>query len=478
MISEVTSYYDTLNLGIKIYKRGLEFLNRDVAYTSDAGTILNNFKRWLDDGRKHETLKYDMAILLTGYDLTRGGSNGNAGLADLRRVCDKGAGIAEMRKSYFAASTVAHEMAHILGADHDHDARPGYIMAPSGGPGSKNRWSFSSTSRNYISNYINQVVKRNNCFNEKSRSSKYVTGIKIPNNLRNPSNICKRIYGAQSALGCSDGKGGDKVCKSICCSKPRSGSCDCTMTFDGMTCGNKKSCKKGRCVHDSSAPSVPDNCPYGDAPSVNMNNKVQSCQSVINTFGKGICTRSSYIGGRCCSTCAGGGNGGGNNNGNGNGGGNNNGNGNGGGNNNGGTSPGCVDHNARLTVNGRGPYTCSSLFRSWNSRVYCYSFGKTCCASCKRFETSIASCKYGDKYTACSSYRPSRRFCARNKRACCKTCAGYRKRRNVDFAEDESPQNVTVIDIADMAADVDVIEMADNDVTAPDVDVIEMADND
>ena len=46
----------------------------------------------------------------------------------------------------------------------------------------------------------------------------------------------------------------------------------------------------------------------------------------------------------------------------------------------------------------------------------------------------------------------------------------------MDFAEDESPQNVTVIDIADMAADVDVIEMADNDVTAPEVMASEYVD--
>jgi len=413
VISEVTSFYDTLNLGIKIYKRDLEFLNRDMGYTTDANVILDNFRKWLKNGRKFETLKYDMAILLTGHDLTDGGDSVVAGLAGVSTVCTQNAaGIAEMRKSYFATSTVAHEMAHILGSRHDRDPNPGYIMASVGSPSAANRWSFSYESKNYIRNHI----KNKNCFKDKSYSSKYITGVKIPSKLRNPNAICKRLHGSSSGLGCNTNtKGGDSVCSSIMC-KSGGRNCQGVQAYDGMTCGNRKSCKKGRCVSDYSAPAVPDNCPFGDADTVYLGGRDMSCPSVVSQHGKHQCEQG-WMKKKCCVTCAGGGSGGSNNNGNGNGGG----------------STGCA-----------------------RDRSY--------------------SCRY---YTA------SRSFCRRNGAVCCKLCAGYRKKRDVDLAEDIGPDVATEVD-AILMADSDVIvsdimaEDVDSDMTVPDVmaedvDPIDMA---
>ncbi|KAL4218953.1 A disintegrin and metalloproteinase with thrombospondin motifs 14 [Mactra antiquata] len=81
---------------------------------------------------------------------------------------------------------------------------------------------------------------------------------------------CVRKHGSGSYLcrGATayDGKPySDVICSDVQCNDvTRENWCLSSVADDHTSCGYKKWCVNGACVHDNSAPAVPDNCPWGD----------------------------------------------------------------------------------------------------------------------------------------------------------------------------------------------------------------------
>ncbi|XP_052790624.1 zinc metalloproteinase-disintegrin-like BjussuMP-1 isoform X2 [Mya arenaria] len=78
-------------------------------------------------------------------------------------------------------------------------------------------------------------------------------------------------------------------------------SCHGATAPEKTVCGNKKWCINGQCVHDTRAPSVPDDCPYGDQPGVVTNG--YTCAQIGTDAHKHRCY-DAHTKKRCCASCA------------------------------------------------------------------------------------------------------------------------------------------------------------------------------
>ncbi|XP_059148521.1 A disintegrin and metalloproteinase with thrombospondin motifs like isoform X3 [Physella acuta] len=267
-------------------------------------------------------LRYDHAMLFTGYDLTSveyyGVSKSIVGLAYTTTMCQKdgtSVSIIEDMGGYEAIHTATHELGHSLSARHDGEGNTcrlsdRYIMAASSynqtDDNRYNPWQFSRCSKSYINGYINQLVgtQRAQCLIEKQPISEvlpYVDQRLLGQELP-PDEQCKQIYGAKSFYCRTIEAGGNAgVCTSLYCADPGDlEMCYRTEALHGTTCGDRRMCVSGHCVTHPKAQHVDESCVFGDVQGQPFNGR--SCRQLISTF-PGYCYQHA-VKVSCCASCA------------------------------------------------------------------------------------------------------------------------------------------------------------------------------
>lgn len=283
----------------------------------DSSNGLSNFNTWV---RATSNLPgNDHAMLFTRYDLTAGGSTGNAGLAYLGRVCtDSSQSIVEDGFNFIMITVAAHELGHCLSAEHDGESGNScsfsdqYIMAASSSPQTNaatatHPWIFSTCSTTYFSNYIDALDgANNNCMKTLSAGFDPTALTPYDQNLAGQiytaDDQCAHMRGTGSYF-CNDRYNGDfsTLCTVLWCSDVTgNGYCHTHIAGDGTLCGNKKWCKTGVCTYDSNAPSGNDNCLYGDKKGA-IYSDGRTCADLVASNAAFYCQ---YVGQSCCVSCA------------------------------------------------------------------------------------------------------------------------------------------------------------------------------
>uniref|UniRef100_A0A8C3VFL5 ADAM metallopeptidase domain 8 n=1 Tax=Catagonus wagneri TaxID=51154 RepID=A0A8C3VFL5_9CETA len=136
-VLEVVNHVDKLyqELNFRVVLVGLEIWNRGdkIHISSEPSTTLDNFLAWRaqDLASRHP---HDNAQLITGVDFT----GTTVGLAKVSAMCSQDSGAVNQDHSQNpvgVASTMAHEMGHNLGMDHDENVQGCFCPVPRGGGG-------------------------------------------------------------------------------------------------------------------------------------------------------------------------------------------------------------------------------------------------------------------------------------------------------------------------------------------------------
>ncbi|XP_072485244.1 disintegrin and metalloproteinase domain-containing protein 8 [Notamacropus eugenii] len=172
-VKEIVNHVDKLyqELNFRVVLIGLEIWDRGdkAQISSNPDSTLDNFLRW----RSQELVprkKHDNAQLITGVDFEKT----TVGLARVASMCTTGSGAVNQDhhvNPIGVASTIAHEMGHNLGMDHDeniagcycHEQKQngGCIMAAS--ISTVFPKTFSSCSRNNLENFVGNNIFQTSC---------------------------------------------------------------------------------------------------------------------------------------------------------------------------------------------------------------------------------------------------------------------------------------------------------------------------
>uniref|UniRef100_A0A224YK33 Reprolysin n=1 Tax=Rhipicephalus zambeziensis TaxID=60191 RepID=A0A224YK33_9ACAR len=225
--------------------------------TTDTGETLTKLQAY--EAEKRVPGKHDALLLVTGLDLVKVENGqlqrGIAGRAYMAAVCSShGVGVAEdTATTYMGVNTVAHELAHILGSDHDTTPRcpwkDGYLMSYVDGGLRKYRLSeCSEDSIREVYRGLNDECKRvltNVNYMTKHRE--------YPGETVRVKYYCrKRIFfytkGQKVKAFALKGKEDAQKCKMQCCYwHGNMRTCWPTPMLERMTCLEGKTCKRGVC---------------------------------------------------------------------------------------------------------------------------------------------------------------------------------------------------------------------------------------
>ncbi|XP_060557744.1 A disintegrin and metalloproteinase with thrombospondin motifs 20-like isoform X2 [Ruditapes philippinarum] len=207
---------------------------------------------------------------------------------------------------------------------------------------------------------------------------------------------CKEFFGPDSYL-CRSGyqvSSYEIICEHLYCFDTSTNhSCVSIYAYDKTPCGHKKWCIDRKCVQDSNAPDVSDDCPVGDRyndSSVSYSN--MTCAEIRQHDNNWACY-SNYTKRQCCKTC----------------------------------------EDARTNVKGceygDKHKSCKALIASDSSSCYDGDNAEICCSSCSKYYTpSQKGCEYGDKHKSCKALiasDPSSCYDGNNAEICCSSCSNY-----------------------------------------------------
>ncbi|KAI8781301.1 A disintegrin and metalloproteinase with thrombospondin motifs 5, partial [Biomphalaria glabrata] len=270
--------------------------------------------------KKHDLLRSDHVMLMTGYDLTTAGSTTTTGLAYTATLCagnEMQFSVVEDLGGYQTVETAAHELGHGLGARHDGDGNScpstdRYIMAGSSyavtDSNRLNPWRFSQCSIQAMTSHIKTNLAKPNGKRCLIQSEAIVSSLPdvsqyLPGEVYSPDQQCRNQYGNESRY-CRGTEFGNvsTICTSMFCYDPVTGSkgiCFEEKAAQGTTCGSEKQCIDGACVYVPNSPQVDETCAYGDQPGIAFNGK--TCRQFVSGH-PGYCYQT-VVRTRCCASC-------------------------------------------------------------------------------------------------------------------------------------------------------------------------------
>ncbi|XP_047478606.1 A disintegrin and metalloproteinase with thrombospondin motifs adt-1-like isoform X2 [Penaeus chinensis] len=303
MVNAVQLLYndDTLGHRIKFVLKRLEILYKDptdLHRPYDIDNLLTNFCSWQrkeNPPRDSDPLHWDHALILTGLDVFTINSKGRVnsqvvGLAPVAGMCTASSSCTANEGRHFeSVYVVAHEIGHNLGMRHDglqagNNCDPGrYIMSPTLGSG-KITW--SSCSRRYLDDFLRTAQAE--CLRDAARPLSQPLNheqYSPPGQRFSADQQCMLKHGVGSTHATSQPLA--DICQDLHCHRD-----PYTWTshpaLEGTTCGHRKWCRRGRCVDDAQAPTLPLSSGHSPSSSSLTSSSSTSSASALLPTGVGV----------------------------------------------------------------------------------------------------------------------------------------------------------------------------------------------
>lgn len=220
---------------------------RNLQISQDAMKTIDSFCKWQQ--KQQSLYRHDTAVLLTRHDLCVDESCGLLGLANVAAICDSKASCAINEDTgLMLGVTVAHEIGHLMGCDHDDggdcptsdEHQFNYLMAPEVKMATS-QW--SNCSRRYMRELFDN--KLGECLNNEPMQSTYKFDDSLPGTIYDADYQCRLEFGDEAKV-CQWKM--EMICESLYCQLGENCRSRKSPAADGTSCGKDKWCIKKACV--------------------------------------------------------------------------------------------------------------------------------------------------------------------------------------------------------------------------------------